>query len=562
MQKSEKMETAIRWSSNSTASEQRFLIAEANAGSFKRCKVEAYDGQNLQHETLSTYDKIPRFSAFDWAPSDESLVAVGLWSGEVSVYRIDKTSSGISLPAKHQRNCNAVAFSRTGLLAAGLERVRNDFCLNIWDVSQRHTAVSSPGAGSARTLVEPYRKFASSEAISSIKFSANQPEVLIAGIKGIGVRIYDLRENVGTPSLQFQTSSVHNIAIDPLDENYFACVGMPKETIIQIWDCRSGLPYTAATIGSGSDLNTQEGPVVEYRDPFRTSKLDARADVWSLRYCKGKSGFLGALASNGDFKVFETKHEYSSLTEQYKARQHPDFDIPISNEQSILTKHIHHIEHAYHDNRKGRRENERIVAFDFTNLAGSKGTPCAIILRGDKSINIIELNRAPSALAVSALGSLVVGKAQTSIPSLQKHSNEDPFLTTTIRKFSPQDGGRVGNLLTPTCANRAGAMASQRTDYTDTKSSHIVDGKPRSSRESHERLIDTRHPETKLEVEEALSLFTNTRRRCASGYLFDCEKNIEILQDDPWLQMMWTWIKRASTALLTQLPLTGSRSEK
>ena len=120
------METAIRWSPSSTLSEQRFLVVDVNGRSFKRCKVEQYDGKNFQHSIQSTYSKVPPFRAFDWAPHDETLVAVGQWSGEVTVLRIDDTSSNVSLPAKHQRLCNAVAFSRIGLMAAGLERVRND----------------------------------------------------------------------------------------------------------------------------------------------------------------------------------------------------------------------------------------------------------------------------------------------------------------------------------------------------------------------------------------------------------------------------------------------------
>ncbi len=32
-------------------------------------------------------------------------------------------------------------------------------------------------------------------------------------------------------------------------------------------------------------------------------------------------------------------------------------------------------------------------------------------------------------------------------------------------------------------------------------------------------------------------------QRCRKHYLFDCEKNREILADDPWLQDVWLWIE-------------------
>lgn len=547
------METAIRWSQSSTLSEQRFLIADVNGRSFKRCKITKYDGTKLQHEALSTYSKLPTFRAFDWAPHQETLVAVGQWSGEVTILRIDDSKANFPLPAKHQRLCNAVAFSRTGLLAAGLERVRNDFSLNIWDVNQRLQAVLSPGGRSSKGFIEPYRKFASSEAISSIKFYSAQPDVLVAGIKGRGIRIYDLRENTGSPSLHFQTSCVHNIAIDPLDENYFACAGVPKDTTIQIWDLRHGSPYTAASLGSGSDLSTPaEGPVLEYKEVFTTADVSTKAPVdhtgvmrssiWSLRYCKGKSGCLGVLASNGEFKVFETKHEYSLSIKHHEPRSHPDRDVRSKNDSSILTKRLHHVELAWDDKRKGRPEKERIVAFDFTNLAGSRGTPCAIVLRGDQSVGIVELNGAAPALTVSPFGNVVVSKS-TSSNFTSASTPEVRFLKKTIRRLDPSHG-KTSDSSISIRGKHGSSKAREATSITNTNDRVAAARKCHSSRESHEQLLENHIPDTKFGIEEALALFTTARNRCVEGYLFDCGKNIEILRDDRWLQRVWTWIDR------------------
>ena len=548
------METAIRWSGSSTLSEQRFLLVDVNGRSFRRCKIIDYDGTKLQHQVLSTYTNIPAFRAFDWAPHDERLAAIGQWSGEVVILRIDDSVSNIPLPAKHQRLCNTVAFSRTGLLAAGLERVRNDFSLNIWDVNQRLPAIMSPGGRASKGFVEPYRKFASSEAISSIKFYSAQPEVLVAGIKGRGIRIYDLREDTGSPSLHFQTSCVHNIAIDPLDENYFACAGVPKDTTVQIWDIRHGSPHTAASLGPGPDSSIPaEGPVLEYKEVFSIAKASMKAPVdptgvmisttWSLRYCKGKSGCLGALASNGEFKVFETKHEYSLPVNHNEPRLHPDHGVPPKNDRSILTKRVHHVELGWDDKRKGRPEKERVVAFDFTNLAGSKGTPCAIVLRGNHSVGVIELNGAASALAVSPFGKIVVSRNDYS-GSSSASTPEVRFLKNTIHKLEPPKEGKLSKVSTTIRGRHGSFSAEEANDTVDTNGRTAVDGKPRSSRESHEQLVEIYTRDTKLGIEEALAFFTEAGRRCAEGYLFDCEKNIEILRDDRWLQRLWVWIDR------------------
>ncbi len=88
-----------------------------------------------------------------------------------------------SCAIRHQRKCNTIAFSSKNLLATGLDRVRNDVCLNIYDLNDSRFT----------TRDEPYKKLASSEAISSIKFFTGQPDTLIAGVSRQYVRIYDLR---------------------------------------------------------------------------------------------------------------------------------------------------------------------------------------------------------------------------------------------------------------------------------------------------------------------------------------------------------------------------------
>lgn len=185
------METAIRWSPWSTTAEQRFLYVDVIGKSFRLCRVTAFEENKkiLQYETLSTHAKVPAFRAFDWSPVNESLIAVGQSSGEATLLRMSEDSQeSFSFPIRNQRYCNAVAFSTHGLLAAGLDRVRNDFCLNIWDVNQRLML-----GGSTKGFAEPLRKLASSEPITSIKFFKDQPATLVTGVKGQFVRIYDLR---------------------------------------------------------------------------------------------------------------------------------------------------------------------------------------------------------------------------------------------------------------------------------------------------------------------------------------------------------------------------------
>jgi WD40 repeat protein len=197
------MESAIRWSPSSTTAEQRFLSVDVTGKAFRLCKVTGHSASDktLRHEVLSTLIDVPSFRAFDWSTSNENLIAVGQSSGEATILRLDASAKeSLSFPVRNQRYCNAVAFSTHGLVASGLDRVRNDFCLNIWDVNQR----LSP-AGGTKGFPEPLRKLASSEPITSIKFFRDQPDTLVTGVKGQFVRIYDLRGMFVQMNIRFST---------------------------------------------------------------------------------------------------------------------------------------------------------------------------------------------------------------------------------------------------------------------------------------------------------------------------------------------------------------------
>ena len=534
------MEAAIRWSPNATLSEQCFLLVDVTGHSFNLAKVASYDGKSLNYDPLPKYGKVPPFRAFDWAPFDESLVAVGQWSGEATLLRIDGSAAPVSLQTKHQRLCNAVSFSRTGLLATGLERVRNVECLNLWDVNQRLSSTPSPG-GRAGKSVEPYRKYSSSGAISSIKFFIRQPEVLIAGVKGFGIRVYDLRENTGNASLQFQTSCVHNIATDPLNENHFACCGTGKDTTIQIWDCRSGSPHTTSGFGAGADASNQTSPVVEYSEAFTVAKDASQANIWSLRYCKGKSGFLGALASNGEFKVFETSHGYSRAENDGGAQLASNASNAFFAER-LLTKRVHAVERAFDDTHQPRQESERIVSFDFTNLAGSKGTPSVIFLRGNGSVNLHELSGPPTAFSLSALGALSFSISYQAVPtSTDDQSNCGP--SDGIRTHRPKTDGAntaLSDIFQASLTIKAHSSDARSADNATAPRKCLL-----PSCEAHERAMSVQLGIKMIDIEDALAYVTLHRRRCAAGYALDAEKNTRIIGDDRWLQSMWSWIERA-----------------
>lgn len=190
----ERNDGIIRWSPNPTRNE--FMTINLN-----NRVVQMYEaGGNAQpgkfdYEKTSKHNEFPSLNTYDWSPVFPGLVATGTSRGEVNLLRVDDDSNQVlNLPLKVPRPCQSVAFNTTGLLAVGLDRVRNDSCLQIWDLNQRLAGWNprKPGWSVPNSSLEP-RKVDASVSIASIKFFEDQPLTLVVGVKHQSVRIYDLR---------------------------------------------------------------------------------------------------------------------------------------------------------------------------------------------------------------------------------------------------------------------------------------------------------------------------------------------------------------------------------
>ncbi|GAB1204722.1 hypothetical protein APSETT445_003385 [Aspergillus pseudonomiae] len=510
------METAIRWSPSSTTAEQRFLSVDVVGKAFRLCKVTSFDGQTLDHEVLAAHTKVPAFRAFDWSPADESLVAVGQSSGDATILRLSSESQeSFSFPIRHQRYCNAVAFSTHGLLAAGLDRVRNDFCLNVWDVNQRLAMRGGKG------VVEPLRKLASSEPITSVKFFRDQPDTLVAGVKGQYVRIYDLREGPGNPSLQFPTRCVHALAIDWLDENYIASCLTSNDPTISIWDRRVGSRYTTPGVGPANTLETgQPGPALEFKNV-----VAPKSTIWSLRFSRTKRGCLGVLANTGHFKTYDVVKEY--LSEEYRSSVDETLGQGSSKNypEQIYTKYVRDVSSPFNHPSRGYPESERIVSFDFLNMSPSN-EPTALTLSANGQVNIITTKPPSPPVRLSSQGLLIRGT-----------SGDD----ADFRTIGPMPS--QGLCVSEVVEDLRGRILPSHDVPEVSRESHPP--KPLSSREARERALSLGTSGHPITAEEALTLLTINRLRCKEGYLFDAAQNRKILADDPRLQGFWGWIQRA-----------------
>ena len=550
------METAIRWNQRSNHSDPNFLVVDVIGRTFKHCRVSKSTSDSLQWQEVSRNSRAPAFRAFDWNFL-HNVVAIGQWSGEANVLRLDNDSETLSLPIKSQRQCNAVAFSPETLLATGLERVRNDFCLNVYDIVHwvgQHTSNSLLAQQPAH---EPIRKLATSEGITSIKFFQEQPNVLVAGVKGTCVRIYDLRENSGNPAIQYNTTCAHNLAVDPCNANYFASAGAPKDSTVQVWDRRSAARPPTTAPPSAVQFQSLDLPLLNFKDVFRSGGEVETPSIWSLRYSIAQPGSLGVLGSNNSVRIFETKKPRAD-TELRKSYG----DVIDESMQTVYVSRTETLGQPLYRPRRTAKEvdteAERVLAFDFINVLSCNQRPSAIVFHGTQEIRLRELHPTiptiassyRSAIAINRLSKLakpLKGKASESGITVLQASREGlicesrrKVLTKVERAIGKSDGLRHS------------PISPSIDDWAETDDEDVDDGwnEDLSSAQSSpaKAIVKDASPqqERKLPlgtVKDALILADAPRRRCLEGYLFDSKKNASIVQEDNELQWMWNWVR-------------------
>jgi WD40 repeat protein len=203
-------------------------------------------------------------------------VAIGLSTGKVDLLRLEATkqasrhnilSSGpsVSLPVRNSRSCNALAFCTAdpNYLAVGLDKVRGDCSLVIWDIHSAYPALSIPSLGpfQSSTMIDvapwaprPHpqipradigpradtrvlQQHAPTEVVSSLSFLPHSSYLLLAGISHRWLRLFDLRSPV--PVITNVASKVQGIATDLFDPHRIGCFG---DGVVTIWDARK-LPH-------------------------------------------------------------------------------------------------------------------------------------------------------------------------------------------------------------------------------------------------------------------------------------------------------------------------------
>ncbi|KHJ35901.1 putative wd repeat domain-containing protein [Erysiphe necator] len=523
----ERNDGIVRWSPNQTRDE--FIKINVNNGviSLYEATGHAHPG-NFDYSCISKHSSFLTISGYDWSPIVQGLVGVGTRQGEIHLLRTDDNSnSKLTLPLKIPRTCQAFAFNTTGLLAVGLDRVRHDAGLQIWDVNERLGAWGSnkPGWIVPSLNLEPHRRLEASMSVTSIRFFEDSPQTLICGVRNQALKIYDLRDPNIT-AISFHTRCNNNIAIDYLDTNYFASSTLDLPGLV-IFDKRASCDRTAASYKYIEAYEEEKLPWGAVLKLDCIIESDCSTSVKQLRFSREHRGTLGVLSTSGQLQILETKKEYNDHNSE-STRKSPEL---------LEIRKSYELERSRSNFYSKKRFEQRIVSFDWIYL-GTLDLEARIIgLQANGDFKIFKM---PSTTTANLL---------QMIPWAQPHESGDSHLT--LPKFNnPREHEEIlGPLHASIVESEVPIFGLNR--YGTLKTRVELACRIKASIKSLDKIVVHRlSKQCEHKDSDMIGLAT-------AGYLFNCQKNKLLSKSRTQLQDVWEWISGAEEAAKNDGMVTG-----
>lgn len=296
---------------------------------------------------------------------------------------------------------------------------------------------------------------------------------------------------------------MNNISIDPLDENYFASAGSTDDPSVTVWDKR----WMSQSPSGGSN----SGAVFNFRPAVDNS---TKTTVWSLRYSGERRGRLALCSSTGELKVIDMVEGSSSLpiSDYMPPNPYGGASQRTSNRYVAETKVL---ESPCHDPRHGRDAKTRIIAYDWVSGLESGSEQPMLVLRPNREVDVLTVSTTKPLASITPRHDLSLALEDLAIVEAKPHSQRmipsAPY--EQVNGMSAEDFGPH---------EYAG---EEEAINGDVEGAHLCDlESPRIGR--------------------ILSSATVHRDRCLRGYLFDCQKNMSIVEGNWQLERLWEIIAR------------------
>ncbi|RXW20412.1 hypothetical protein EST38_g5435 [Candolleomyces aberdarensis] len=404
---------------------------------------------------------------FAWSPDPafEDLLAVGHSTGKVDLIRLEApkqarqhnvltSGPSVTLPVRTSRACNALAFCTTdpNYLAVGLDKIRNDSSLIIWDInaaragltihgvqagSEPHVSVVPPftprphpqipridNRADTRTLQQHgpimLQQHAPTEVVSSLSFLPHSTHLLLAGVSSRWLRLFDLRSS-STPSVTNVASKVHGIATDTFDAHRIACFG---DNQVTIWDARrlsQPLLMFTERDGLGDGAKLRQGAAYSHIEFSRTrrgclSTLERDGnyvrfwDVTETRHPSPEGSNFGG-SSDGESR---TGRESNRSARRSWAANLPwptqNSNASRAKDSPTLPERQPYASYVLADTRRTKTFSRPLASFAMVPDSSDNPLACHVmVVNKDGDLELYQVHDTPKQGAWSSLGDLTVG---------------------------------------------------------------------------------------------------------------------------------------------------------
>ncbi|RKP10789.1 WD40-repeat-containing domain protein, partial [Thamnocephalis sphaerospora] len=353
---------------------------------------------------------------------------------------------------RHSRPCNVVTFSdaEPRLLATGLDKVRNDHCLAIWDVEQARNTVTStagtaasingqarmngmvdgdesggsvpappplPVSSSSAQEAQPIQQYGMSEAVLSCAWFPKTPTQLVAGMAHKWLRVYDTRVNTTEQaSVVIATKAVYGVQVDPFHQHRLA--SYTEDGIVRIWDVRK--PSDAVLTIQASD---------------RSGSLDA------LQYSPRRGGMIATHGRDSPYiRLWDlqegTTRTYTTTTIR------PSFSGPV--DVPVLWRNL-----------QTKPALRPLASFTWIPTGCDRATSRLMSVNRDGVIECVELQEARRIAWDPSGGLLVVGDEDMVVFPHAEHSAQTHAITSTRNPMQAREMNCLRNDISVTMRDRA-----------------------------------------------------------------------------------------------------------
>ncbi|KAG2179533.1 hypothetical protein INT44_006380, partial [Umbelopsis vinacea] len=498
------------------------------------------------------------------------------------------------LPVKSSRACNVVKFSTThpNLLAVGLDKARNESCLMVWDVSQATTLDESHSPGTMTPLAtgdvgqfsqvvntwkpngpgvfdanerlaqtsgvfsnnmnipikstkpgeqKLMQQYGSAEAITSCAWlSETSAPLLIAGMGGKWLRLYDTRLDSTSMPLSIQDKAVYGLTTDPYHQHRIA--SYTEDGVIKLWDIRKpDEAVLSINVDHSSGSRTPLSRILfapSKRGLLASLSRDASVvDLWDLQETsptvlptkmqmqRSASPFEMTTASANVPSAVDTEPPVSTYGLPQNAGTDEDISIPL------LWR-----------SRRTKPSTKALASFSFIPKASHyfarahSSVQGLLTLTKDGIFDTLKVQQVPNMtwepkggiLATEGMGMTEYSPQQRPSQGLGNEQHQDNI--KKLHAFGINQSSAFEKLHISMDRDETGRDLSLARGPTAMSLAEIRFNKD---------------PALSAALDRDISVLM--RKRVAEGYSMNCRKNLDIIDRDLKLRELWRWMHRAET---------------